>query len=61
MNKFEKINNILFAILFAIIAVAELAGFFAGKTWCIALAILCALLSIVLFREAFNNQKKQAK
>lgn len=61
MNKFIKINNLAFAILFAIIAVTEVIGFITGHgLHCLFAAIVAAVVALLLFSESkqkANNLK----
>lgn len=50
MTRFEKHNNMLFAVVFGIIAIAEFIGFLGGRNWCLAAAFVPALFSIVLLK-----------
>ena len=50
MTRFEKHNNMLFAIVFGMIAIAEFIGFLGGRNWCLAAALISALFSFMLYK-----------
>jgi len=59
MNKFIKINNIVFAITFGLLGIFELIGFLTGHTWCAAATLLLFFLSW-LFWDEYKKCKTQS-
>lgn len=51
MNTFIKYNNLAFAIIFLMVAIAEFAGFLGGRPWCGWAAIVTAIFSLLMFSE----------
>ena len=58
MTKLEKHSNMLFAIVFWIIAIAELIGFLGGRNWCLAVAIVAGFLSRTFFNETKQKHER---
>lgn len=58
--KFERIGLIFFAWLYAAGVGAAIAGAAWGYTWHLYTAIMCAIVSVVLFNELLKLKKKTA-
>lgn len=50
--KFHRIMNKIFSILFGAIAITEIIGVMTGRWWCIYPAIICGIVSVVMWRNA---------
>ncbi|GEM_PF-2271537 len=52
MNTFFKLNNLVFAVIFAILAIVELLGYIIkDKPHCIYAALIIAVFAIISFCE----------